>query len=262
MRIRPLEAFSDNYIWVLDRPGAGNVCVVDPGDAEPVLRLLHAEERGLEAILLTHHHADHVGGVRELLSNFPEAVVHGPATPKIETVTEHMQEGHVFELLKRRFEVLAVPGHTLDHIAYHVPASGKDCGVLFCGDTLFAAGCGRLFEGTPGLMYQSLQKLSQLPASTQVYCAHEYTVANLQFALAAEPDNAAISERLTEALAIRASGRPTLPSTMGLELRTNPFLRCHTQVARQNTESTAMENASNEVEVFAALRRWKDNFRA
>lgn len=262
MRIRPVEAFSDNYIWVLDKPGAGNACVVDPGDAEPVLRLLRAEGCSLAAILLTHHHADHVGGVRELLRHFPEAIVHGPSTPKIETVTECMQEGDVFELLQRRFEVLAVPGHTLDHIAYHVPASGEDCGVLFCGDTLFAAGCGRLFEGTPDLMYQSLQKFSRLPASTQVYCAHEYTVANLQFALAAEPDNAAISERLTEALAIRAAGKPTLPSTMDMELRTNPFLRCHIQFTGRKAKISAMENASSEVEVFAALRRWKDNFRA
>lgn len=264
MRIRPLEAFTDNYIWVLDEPDSASACVVDPGDAQPVLRLLQEEGRSLSAILLTHHHADHIGGVRQLLNVFPAARVYGPVTPKIDCVTMPVGNAEAFELLRRRFEVMTVPGHTLDHIAYYVPAKARalDDGLLFCGDTLFAAGCGRLFEGTPEMMYRSLEKLSRLPSSTLVYCAHEYTVANLRFALVAEPDNLAVSERLAESLAIREAGQPTLPSCMGLELRTNPFLRCHIQVAGRNTDVSVTDPTSNEVDVFAALRRWKDNFRA
>ena len=264
IRIRYVEAFSDNYIWVLEQPDSRNVCVVDPGDADPVLRLLHAEELDLAAILLTHHHADHIGGVEQLLHHYPAATVYGPVSSKIDSVTAPLQDADTFELFQRRFEVLTVPGHTLDHIAYFAPVGAitGDCGLLFCGDTLFAAGCGRLFEGTPDIMYHSLGKLRCLPSATLVYCAHEYTVANLRFALAVEPHNSNISGRLTEALQVRAAGKPTLPSSVGLELRTNPFLRCHIQVNERNAGPTLMDNPSNEVEVFAALRRWKDSFRA
>ncbi|MGL6160236.1 hydroxyacylglutathione hydrolase [Microbulbifer sp.] len=255
LTISPIAAFSDNYIWHLQRDEQD--WVVDPGDAGPVSTAL--EERKLDGILITHHHWDHTGGIAELAAKY-HCPVYGPGS--VEGVTHPLAAGDRCEVLGFPVSVMDVPGHTLDHLALLLRENdGRvEQNHLFCGDTLFAAGCGRLFEGTPAQMYSSLAKLSALPPETRVYCAHEYTLANLRFAAAAEPGNQAVRNRLAQVEALRASGKTTLPSTIGEELATNPFLRCHIPaLARQAANHGATEN-SDEVEVFAYLRRWKDNF--
>lgn len=253
LTISPIPAFSDNYIWHLVR--GGEHWVVDPGDAAPVTAVLG--DTPLSGILVTHHHLDHTGGIAALRKRY-QCPVLGPGD--INGVTSPLRDGDQLEVLGVPVEVMAVPGHTLDHLALLFRAPNGEGLHLFCGDTLFAAGCGRLFEGTPAQMHASLAKLASLPPETRVYCAHEYTQANLRFAEAAEPGNSAITNRAAEVAALRADGRVTLPSTIGEELATNPFLRCHIPaVARRATGHGGMENA-NEVEVFANLRRWKDNF--
>ena len=220
LTIRPIRAFRDNYIWCLSAHDSDEAVVVDPGDAGPVLQALADWQLRLTGILVTHHHPDHTGGIDELL-RYHEVPVFGPAGPGIPQVTEALADGDRFRLLGLDFRVLAVPGHTLDHLAFVVDASHPP--LLFCGDTLFAAGCGRLFEGSPAQMQASLQQLAALPADTAVYCAHEYTLANLQFATAVEPDTTALRQRLADAEARRANDHPTLPSSIGLERQTNPF---------------------------------------
>lgn len=256
LTISPISAFSDNYIWHLEKDGEH--WVVDPGDAKPVVEALG--NTPLNGILITHHHWDHTGGIAALRERY-DCPVYGPAT--IDGVTDPIATGDQLTLFGYPLKVVDVPGHTLDHLALILEEDAPDNNTvthLFCGDTLFAAGCGRLFEGTPTQMYNSLAKLSALPPDTRVYCAHEYTLANLKFAEAVEPGNAAVRSRITEARAIRADQRATLPSTIGEELATNPFLRCHIPaVARRAAEHCGMEN-TDEVEVFASLRRWKDDF--
>ncbi|WP_346839685.1 hydroxyacylglutathione hydrolase [Microbulbifer sp. SAOS-129_SWC] len=255
LTISPIPAFNDNYIWHLTRNGEH--WVVDPGDAAPVMAELG--DTPLSGILITHHHYDHTGGIAELRSRYQCPVI-GPAS--IDGVTDPIADGDQLELLGMPMQVLAVPGHTLDHLALvlHESRDGRDRQHLFCGDTLFAAGCGRLFEGTPAQMHASLGKLAALPPQTLVYCAHEYTLANLRFAEAAEPGNSAVANRLSEVKALRAEQRVTLPSSIGEELATNPFLRCHVPaVAHRAAGHCGMESA-DEVEVFACLRRWKDSF--
>lgn len=252
LTISPIAAFSDNYIWHLQRDGQD--WVVDPGDAEPVSTALRKRE--LDGILVTHHHWDHTGGIPDLVAKY-HCPVYGPGS--IEGVTHPLAAGESCEVLGFPVSVIDVPGHTLDHLALLLHESDGQTH-LFCGDTLFAAGCGRLFEGTPAQMYSSLGKLSALPPETRVYCAHEYTLPNLRFATAAEPGNRAVQNRLTEVETLRANDEVTLPSTIGEELATNPFLRCHIPaLARQASNHGAAENP-DEVEVFAYLRRWKDNF--
>ncbi|MEW6313698.1 MAG: hydroxyacylglutathione hydrolase [Pseudomonadota bacterium] len=249
----PLRAFADNYIWCLHR--GRHAVIIDPGDAAPVLS--HLERARLEptAILITHHHADHVDGITAILDHH-DVPVYGPLRENIAGVTHPVSEGDTIKLatLGIEFAVLDVPAHTLGHVAYY--------GVkhLFCGDTLFGGGCGRLFEGTPQQMYASLQKLAALPDDTRVCCAHEYTLVNLRFALSIEPDNAALHRRLAEAQHQRELGLPTLPSTIALEKRTNPFLRCHDSaivaaVTRYDGTAPTSPQAT-----FAALRRWRDIF--
>ncbi|SHG05950.1 hydroxyacylglutathione hydrolase [Microbulbifer donghaiensis] len=259
LSISPIPAFSDNYIWHLERDGAH--WVVDPGDAKPVFEALG--DKPLGGILITHHHLDHTGGIAKLRERYA-CPVYGPGT--IDGVTNPLAAGESYEILGLPMRVMDVPGHTLDHLAL-VLEEGTDNGTpqlhLFCGDTLFAAGCGRLFEGTPAQMHNSLAKLSALPPETRVYCAHEYTLANLRFAETAEPGNAAVKSRIATSQALRADNRPTLPSTIGEELATNPFLRCHIPaVARRaaNHGANGANGDSDEVEVFARLRRWKDEF--
>jgi hydroxyacylglutathione hydrolase len=263
MQITPIAAFSDNYIWCLD--DGAHAWVVDPGEAGPVQAFLRARGLRLQGILITHHHPDHVGGVGELCAAWSGLTVCGPDNPAIAGIDRTLREGDSTTLLGHNFDVLEVPGHTLDHIAYY--AADTTPPTLFCGDTLFAGGCGRMFEGTARQMYASLQKLAGLPAATAVYCAHEYTLSNLRFAAAVEPDSAALRERGAAAAALRAEQRPTVPSNIGLELATNPFLRCQTPsvlaAARERAPGSdnrqALENA-DPATVFAAIRRWKDQF--
>ncbi|TLM78716.1 hydroxyacylglutathione hydrolase [Microbulbifer harenosus] len=249
--IRPIPAFSDNYIWHLQHKDEH--WVVDPGDADPVMRALGRNQ--LTGILLTHHHFDHTGGVPALKQTY-ECPVYGPAS--IESVTHPLAEGDQFSVLGGQWEVLSVPGHTLDHIALILHADGARH--LFCGDTLFAAGCGRLFEGTPEQMFRSLSRLADLPSDTLVYCAHEYTLSNLKFALTAEPGNPDIEARMASASRARAEHRPTLPSTIGIELATNPFLRTQSPAIQAQTHARADSEGDTPVEIFATLRRWKDVF--
>jgi hydroxyacylglutathione hydrolase len=258
LAVTAVPAFADNYVWLIHGLGdaAGRVAVVDPGDAEPVLSALTAAGLTLEAILATHHHADHIGGVEELLRRF-RAPVFGPAGERIPARTVALAEGAevVLPRLGLRFTVFDIPGHTAGHIAYY------GHGALFCGDTLFSAGCGRLFEGTPAQMLSSLDKLSRLPPETRVYCGHEYTAANLRFAQAVEPENAQLLSYATEVAALRARSTPSIPSTLGLESRVNPFLRSRLASVRAAIAAHAGREPANDAEAFGELREWKNGFR-
>lgn len=249
-------AFEDNYIWLVRDPRSGRVAIVDPGDAEPVLKFLARERLTPAAILCTHHHGDHVGGVEELLGQF-RVPVYGPRRERIAGMTHPVGEGDTVTLpeLGTIFTVLDIPGHIAGHIAY-VGSS-----ILFCGDTLFSAGCGRLFEGTPKQMHASLTKLAGLPGDTAVYCGHEYTQANLHFALAVEPQNDTTRTHLAKVEVQRAAGTMTLPSTLALERRINPFLRSDIPAVRHAAEKHAGRTLATDVEVFTVVRRWKDTFK-
>lgn len=255
--IIPIPAFADNYIWLL-RDGS-RAAVVDPGDARPVLEYLAREGLSLTAVLATHHHNDHVGGIETLLAAHP-APVFGPAHEAIPRIAHPLGEGDVTSLpgMPVRLRVIDIPGHTAGHIAYFGDVGGAPS--LFCGDTLFAAGCGRMFEGTPAQMWTSLSALAALPGDTNVYCGHEYTVANLRFALAVEPENPMLWERQAQALSMRERGLPTLPSTIALEHATNPFLRAGLANVRAAAAAHAGHAIVSDVESFAALRAWKNAF--
>ena len=255
INVLPVSAFRDNYIWLITTGDSDKAAVVDPGDAAPVLAALAEHKLTLSAMLITHHHADHVGGIRQLLEH-GAVPVYGPAGEAIPARSHALSEGDsvVLDDLQLGFEVLAVPGHTAGHIAYY----GHGC--LFIGDTLFMAGCGRLFEGTAPQMHASLQKLLALPDTTRVYCAHEYTLANLRFARAVEPDNAAISARISRSEALRRQDLPTVPATLAEEKQTNPFLRVEQAGVIAAAEKHAGHGLSGGAEVFAVLRGWKDGF--
>ena len=255
--IIPIPAFADNYIWTL-REG-GNAVVVDPGDAKPVLEYLERERLTLTAILATHHHNDHVGGVPALVGRY-RAPVFGPARESIPERTRALGEGDEVDVpgLPLRLRVLDIPGHTAGHIAFFGDVSGTPS--VFCGDTLFAVGCGRLFEGTPQQMWASLSALAALPPETRVYCGHEYTLANIRFALAVEPDSTDLWEREKREQAKRDRGEPTLPSTIGEERLTNPFLRAPVAQVRKAAATHANAQLAGDVETFAALRAWKNAF--
>lgn len=248
-----LRAFADNYIWTIR--DAAFAAVVDPGDAQPVLDYLAREKLQLVAILNTHHHADHVGGNAALLAK-TKVPVYGPRDERIPEVSERLADGQRFTLphFNIAMETLEIPGHTRSHIAFHGD------GLLFCGDTLFAAGCGRLFEGTPRQMYDSLTRLARLPDATRVYCGHEYTLSNLKFARAAEPDNRRLPELETRMQALRERGEPTLPSTIAQEKASNPFLRVSEPAVIHSASNRAGKKLADPVSVLAEIRDWKNNF--
>ena len=266
LTVQPIAAFSDNYIWLITREGETGAFVVDPGDASVVEQALESASLDLAGILITHHHFDHVGGLAELRARY-QPVVYGPDNPAIEGLDHVVRHGDRVNMLGAELHVMEVPGHTLDHIAYFMP--GKEMPgnetpgeepLVFCGDTLFAGGCGRLFEGTPKMMHASLSSLAELPANTRIYCAHEYTLANLSFARAVEPQNSALQLRIAAAEQTRAQGEPTVPSTLALELDTNPFVRCESPALQAALRAQGKLENEDPVEVFASIRGWKDNF--
>lgn len=251
-----LPAFSDNYIWLLH--DGRQAWVVDPGDAAPVRTCLSEQGLTLQGILLTHHHADHTGGVRELVQA-TGAIVHGPAHETLPEPVQRLSGGEAVDVLGHCFEVLDVPGHTAGHIAYF-GADASPAPLLFCGDTLFSGGCGRLFEGSPAQMLASLDQLSALPDTTRVCCTHEYTLSNLRFARAVEPGNAELAAYVPHCEGLRAAGRPTLPSRLELERQINPFLRSRTASVRAGLKTEVPDLADDDVAVFTALREWKNRF--
>ena len=256
LKLHALPAFDDNYLWVLEN--GQHALVVDPGDAAPVLAFLARTDLSLSAILVTHHHGDHTGGVAELREKLG-ATVYGPATERIPAPYTPLREGDTVEALGIGWRVLDLPGHTAGHIAFYAnDVNGQP--LLFCGDTLFSGGCGRLFEGTPAQMLDSLDKLSALPGNTVVCCTHEYTLSNLRFALAVEPENQDLQTYHAECVKLRAAGSSTLPTTIANEHRINPFLRsrgAEVQAAIHQFDPSA----DGDVAVFAALRQWKNQFK-
>lgn len=254
MRLTALPALQDNYIWTLE-DDHGSALVVDPGEAGPVLAAFGAD-RAPVALLLTHHHADHCAGVAALLQRWPGLEVFAPEDARIPTATRRVGQGALVRCGDIAFDVHAVPGHTSSHIAFH------GGGHLFSGDTLFSLGCGRMFEGTPAQMLDSLQRLAALPGDTAVCCGHEYTLGNAAFAQAVDPANDALRRRTEEARTMRDAGQPTLPSTLSMERATNPFLRVGTAAVRDAVARRLGRDCRDDVEAFAELRRWKDVFRA
>jgi hydroxyacylglutathione hydrolase len=260
LALTPIPALADNYIWLLH--DGQRALAVDPGDAGPLQQVLDTQGLLLETILVTHHHPDHTAGLGALRSRWPQAQVVGTAHEAIAGVTNRVRGGDTWRACGQTLRVLDVPGHTAGHVAFLIDApTDGTAPILFCGDTLFAGGCGRIFDGTAAELLNSLQTLGGLPGSTRVCCTHEYTVSNLRFALAMEPDNAALQQRLQGATAQRARREPTLPSSIALEVATNPFLRCHLpalQSAAQRAPQPALGN--DPLAVFTALRQWKNVF--
>ena len=254
IQIQAIPAFSDNYIWLIKQ--AENAYIVDPGDAKPVFEVIEQQKLNLKGILVTHWHGDHIGGIKDLLLAFPQLSIIGPDSEKIPMIKTIVEDGEKIKLFDDvEFEVLSIPGHTLDHIAYYQ----KDSVSLFCGDTLFVAGCGRVFEGTFKQMLDALNKLNKLPTETQIYCAHEYTLSNLAFAQAVEPGNVKIQEKITACEKLRADNLSTVPSSLSEERETNPFLR----YAKEEVINAALNQGATSdqaLDVFTTLRQWKNEF--
>lgn len=261
IEVLPLSAFEDNYIWVIRR--GRDVVAVDPGEAAPVEAWLRAQGLTLRAILVTHHHDDHVGGLDALLARW-HVPVYGPAAEAIAAVTMPMHDGDggVLPGIGLGFRVIGVPGHTLGHVAYLLDPAPGQAPCLFCGDTLFASGCGRLFEGTPAQMLASLDRLAALDPATRVCCAHEYTLSNIEFALACEPDNAELIAWRDQARALRARGQPTVPTTIGQERQRNPFLRADRAQIRQRLAERLGTPVADRLAAFTLMREWKNRFQA
>ena len=253
INIEPIKAFSDNYIWLVTT-NEGSI-VIDPGESKNTLDLLRNKQIDLTNILITHHHFDHTGGIVDLSKN-NTLDVYGPSNG-IESITKRVANGDVIDVIGLSFEIIEIPGHTLDHIAYY--SFNKGDPILFCGDTLFSGGCGRVFEGTHEQMHNSLAKLKQLPSNTKIYCGHEYTESNFKFALEVDPLNEDLQIRLNEVKRLRELEIPTLPSTLESELKTNPFLRCDNKDIQESIHQK-FNTPKLEVDVFKAIREWKDNF--
>jgi hydroxyacylglutathione hydrolase len=254
INIEPIKAFDDNYIWLMTT-NEGSI-VIDPGESINLLKVIEQKNIKLDAILVTHHHYDHTGGIEQLLIKYPSLEVYGPNND-ICSIKSRLLDGELLNVIGIDFEIIEIPGHTLDHIAYY--ANINDSPILFCGDTLFGGGCGRVFEGTFEQMYESLMKLKKLPKNTRIYCGHEYTSDNLKFAKAVEPDNIDLITRYNDVLNLRKNNIPTLPSTLLIELKTNPFLRTEKNNV-QKIISKKFKTGFSEKEIFSALRQWKNNF--
>lgn len=254
LSISPIRAFSDNYIWCLHDDT--QAMVVDPGDAKPVIAFCEQQNLTLKTILITHHHHDHTGGIKALCEHYDELTVIGPRGSHIQGLTKTVSQGDSVHLthFDCHFTVMELPGHTLDHIAFY------GHGLVFCGDTLFSAGCGRLFEGTPSQMHHSLNKLKRLPPSTKIYCTHEYTLANCQFANAVEASNQALDSFIQWAKGVREKDIPTLPTDLKTQLAINPFLRCTEPEVIASASQFAQGELASEIDVFTQLRKWKDVF--
>lgn len=254
LQIIAIPAFKDNYIWLMHN--GADAIVVDPGDALPVLDTLNLLQLNLHSILITHHHQDHIGGVHTLLENYPKAHAYAPPNKQYDFHHTPVCEPNLINLpdFYIALSVIDLPGHTLDHIAYY--SSHVQQPWLFCGDTLFGAGCGRLFEGTPTQMLASLQKLAALPSETQVYCTHEYTLHNIEFALTLEPNNKALVQRQEDTIKLRNHHQPSLPSSIALELATNPFLRCNSPEIQSSIQ---LKNAPT-LQVFSTIREMRNHY--
>ena len=252
MNILPLPAFTDNYIWLIEKNGKATV--VDPGDAEVVNNYLKEKNLELENILITHHHYDHTGGVEQLRESY-ECNVYGPCDSPFNGVEIKLKENDEIQIHDTKFKIIEVPGHTLDHIAYY----SEEQNTLFCGDTLFSGGCGRIFEGTPNQMYESISKLSVLDLSTIIYCTHEYTQSNLNFAIKVEPGNDNLVEYKNNIDMKRSKNEISLPTNLKLEKNINPFLRSHVEEIKENIKDFAKINHPSDLETFTAVRSLKDN---
>ncbi len=252
-QVYPVKAFQDNYIWTIHNKT--HAVIVDPGDSEPVIDFLTSNKLTLAAILVTHHHADHVGGIKNIVRHY-DVPVYGPKTETIPPVTQKLVEGDSVQIdsLDLTFKVLDIPGHTAGHIAYFNNQR------LFCGDTLFSCGCGRIFEGSPSQMLHSIEKLTNLADSTEVYCTHEYTLSNIRFALTVEPENKNLVDYEKIVKTKLANEQASLPTSIGLEKSINPFLRYNEPSVIEAARTRSKTPVSNDVEVFATIRAWKDNF--
>ena len=253
INIEPIKAFNDNYIW-LATTNEGSI-VIDPGEAHKTIKYLKENDLNLDAILITHHHFDHTGGIEDMLK-FKRVDVYGPVN-NIPSINKQLRDGDLFSVIGIDFKIIEIPGHTLDHIAFFSENNGNP--VLFCGDTLFSSGCGRVFEGTFEQMHKSILKLKSLPANTKIYSGHEYTQSNLKFAMEVEPLNQKLISRYNDVQDLLNKGIPTLPTTLELELEVNPFLRCQAREV-QNSVVKQFNTSNHEDEIFKALRQWKDNF--
>ena len=253
INIEPIKAFNDNYIWLVTT-NEGSI-VIDPGEATKTINYLKENSLNLKGILITHHHFDHTGGIEDMLK-FKNVDVYGPVN-NISSINKKLRDGDLFSLIGIDFKIIEIPGHTLDHIAFFSENNGNP--VLFCGDTLFSSGCGRVFEGTYEQMHKSILKLKSLPSNTKIYSGHEYTQSNLKFAMEVEPLNQKLVSRYNDVQDLLNKGTPTLPTTLELELEVNPFLRCQTKEV-QSSVVKQFNTSNHEDEIFKALRQWKDNF--
>ena len=252
LSVEPIKAYTDNYIWLVST-NEGSI-VVDPGESKEILNLVDSNKIDLKGVLITHHHYDHTNGLLDL-TNKINLEVYGPK--KIEGINNIVKESDKFSLIGIDFEVIEIPGHTLDHLAFY-SSNNKDP-ILFCGDTLFAGGCGRVFEGTFEQMFKSLKKISNYPKETKIFCGHEYTLSNLKFALEADEDNKQLADEYLNVKKLISSDIPSLPTNLNKELKVNPFLRCN-EINIKNKVIDKFDIIDDELEIFTALRKWKDNF--